>query len=94
VIPQLIETQNQILYFTWQDILASDKLGKLGCTLTAVKEMNWYLSSAQNINLLQVSMGGGYSPEITIIEAHANTYIEQLKIYSKKCTNLNSNPCN
>jgi acetoin utilization deacetylase AcuC-like enzyme len=59
------------------DILASDKLGKLGCTLTAVKkEMNWYLSSAQNIkSAVQVSMGGGYSPEIkTIIEAHANTY--------------------
>jgi hypothetical protein len=40
----LIETQNQILYFTLGgDILASDKLGKLGCTLTAVKkEMNWF----------------------------------------------------
>jgi hypothetical protein len=49
--------------------------------------MNWYLSSAQTPNSLQVSMGGGYSPDIkTIIEAHANTTIEQLKIF-KKCTN-------
>jgi hypothetical protein len=36
----------------------------------AVKEMNWYLSSAQNQIPLQVSMGGGYSPDNkTIIEA-------------------------
>jgi hypothetical protein len=43
VIPQLIETKNQILYFTWQVWIFSDKLGKLGCTLEAVKkEMNWF----------------------------------------------------
>jgi hypothetical protein len=56
------------------DILASDKLGKLGCTLTAVKEMNWYLSSAQNTKFGTSFYGGGYSEIKTIIEAHANTY--------------------
>lgn len=79
VIPQLIETQKPdfIFYLAGVDILASDKLGKLGCTLEGCKkrdELVFELSSKYQIPL-QVSMGGGYSPDIkTIIEAHANTY--------------------
>lgn len=79
VIPQLIETQKPdfIFYLAGVDILASDKLGKLGCTLDGCKkrdELVFELCSKHQIPL-QVSMGGGYSPEIkTIIEAHANTY--------------------
>jgi acetoin utilization deacetylase AcuC-like enzyme len=79
VIPQLIETQKPdfIFYLAGVDILASDKLGKLGCTLEGCKkrdELVFELCSKYQIPL-QVSMGGGYSPDIkTIIEAHANTY--------------------
>lgn len=79
VIPQLIETQKPdfIFYLAGVDILASDKLGKLGCTIEGCKkrdELVFELCSKYQIPL-QVSMGGGYSPEIkTIIEAHANTY--------------------
>jgi len=79
VIPQLIETQKPdfIFYLAGVDILASDKLGKLGCTLDGCKkrdELVFELCSKHQIPL-QVSMGGGYSPDIkTIIEAHANTY--------------------
>ena len=79
VIPQLIETQKPdfIFYLAGVDILASDKLGKLGCTLDGCKkrdELVFALCSKHQIPL-QVSMGGGYSPDIkTIIEAHANTY--------------------
>lgn len=79
VIPKLIETQKPdfIFYLAGVDILASDKLGKLGCTLEGCKkrdEIVFELCAKYQIPV-QVSMGGGYSPEIkTIIEAHANTY--------------------
>nr|WP_314839383.1 histone deacetylase [uncultured Flavobacterium sp.] len=79
VIPQLIETQKPdfIFYLAGVDILATDKLGKLGCTLDGCKkrdELVFELCSKYQIPV-QVSMGGGYSPDIkTIIEAHANTY--------------------
>lgn len=79
VIPKLIETQKPdfVFYLAGVDILASDKLGKLGCTLEGCKkrdEIVFELCSKYQIPV-QVSMGGGYSPEIkTIIEAHANTY--------------------
>ncbi|WP_158730108.1 MULTISPECIES: histone deacetylase [unclassified Flavobacterium] len=79
VIPQLIETQKPdfIFYLAGVDILATDKLGKLGCTLNGCKkrdELVFELCSKFQIPV-QVSMGGGYSPDIkTIIEAHANTY--------------------
>ncbi|WP_438965053.1 histone deacetylase family protein [Flavobacterium sp.] len=79
VITKLIETQKPdfIFYLAGVDILASDKLGKLGCTLEGCKkrdEIVFELCAKYQIPV-QVSMGGGYSPEIkTIIEAHANTY--------------------
>jgi hypothetical protein len=67
------------------DILASDKLKKLyieGCK----KEMNWYLSSAQNTKFCCKFLWEVVIPDIkTIIEALIR--IEQLKIFSKKCTN-------
>ena len=50
---------------------------KLSCTLEGCKkrdEIVFKLCNQYQIPV-QVSMGGGYSPEIkTIIEAHANTY--------------------
>jgi acetoin utilization deacetylase AcuC-like enzyme len=79
VIPKLIETQKPdfIFYLAGVDILASDKLGKLACSVEGCKkrdELVFELCSKYQIPV-QVSMGGGYSPEIkTIIEAHANTY--------------------
>ncbi|MFT5753151.1 MAG: acetoin utilization deacetylase AcuC-like enzyme [Flavobacterium sp.] len=79
VIPDLIETQKPdfIFYLAGVDILASDKLGKLGCSLEGCKKRDqlvFELCSKHEIPV-QVSMGGGYSPDIkTIIEAHANTY--------------------
>lgn len=86
VIPKLIETQKPdfIFYLAGVDILASDKLGKLGCTLDGCKkrdEIVFEQCSKYQIPV-QVSMGGGYSPDIkTIIEAHANTYRIAKTIY-------------
>ena len=79
IIPKLIETQKPdfIFYLAGVDILASDKLGKLSCSLDGCKkrdELVFKLCAKHQIPV-QVSMGGGYSPNIkTIIEAHANTY--------------------
>ncbi len=79
IIPKLIEQQKPefIFYLAGVDILASDKLGKLGCTIEGCKSRDEIVF--KNCNQyeipVQVSMGGGYSPEIkTIIEAHTNTY--------------------
>ena len=79
IIPQLIEQQKPdfIFYLAGVDILATDKLGKLGCTLNGCKNRDAIVfENCYNYQIpVQVSMGGGYSPEIkTIIEAHSNTY--------------------
>ncbi len=79
IIPKLIETQKPdfIFYLAGVDILTSDKLGKLSCSLEGCKkrdELVFELCAKHQIPT-QVSMGGGYSPNIkTIIEAHSNTY--------------------
>lgn len=85
VLPDLI-TQEQpdfIFYLAGVDVVATDKLGKLGLTQEGCKKRDAYALSAfakakskQHHRIpVQVSMGGGYSPEIKlIIEAHANTY--------------------
>lgn len=78
-LPHLIEQQQPdfIFYLSGVDIISSDKLGKLGCSIDGCRERDRYvlqLCCDQNIPV-QVSMGGGYSPDIkTIIEAHANTF--------------------
>lgn len=79
IVPKLIEQQKPdfIFYLAGVDILKSDKLGKLSCTIEGCKkrdEIVFELCNKFQIPV-QVSMGGGYSPEIkTIIESHANTY--------------------
>ncbi|GAA0715805.1 histone deacetylase [Aquimarina litoralis] len=78
-LPKLIETQKPdfIYYLCGVDILASDKLGKLGCTLDGCKERDRFvLQTCKDLEIpVMCSMGGGYSPDIKIIiDAHANTF--------------------
>ncbi len=78
-LPNLIETQKPdfIYYLCGVDILASDKLGKLGCTINGCKERDRFvLQTCKDLSIpVMCSMGGGYSPEIKIIvDAHANTF--------------------
>lgn len=78
-LPKLIDEQQPdfIYYLSGVDVLASDKLGKLGMTLEGCKERDRFvLQTCKNYNLpVMCSMGGGYSPDIKIIiEAHANTF--------------------
>lgn len=78
-LPKLIEEQKPdfIFYLAGVDILETDKLGRLSCTVEGCKQRDRYvLETCKDLNIpVQVSMGGGYSPEIkTIIDAHANTF--------------------
>ena len=78
-LPKLIENQRPdfIFYLAGVDILETDKLGKLSCTIDGCKKRDEIVFSlCKKLQIpVQVSMGGGYSPEIkTIIDAHANTY--------------------
>ncbi|HWV28706.1 MAG TPA: histone deacetylase [Dyadobacter sp.] len=66
-----------IFYQAGVDILATDKLGRLSCTIEGCRQRDEIvLQTAHRLGIpVQCSMGGGYSPQIkTIIEAHANTY--------------------
>lgn len=85
-LPGLIEEQQPdfILYLSGVDILETDKLGRLNCTVEGCKERDRFvLQLCHDLNIpVQVSMGGGYSPKIkTIIEAHANTFRVAQEIY-------------
>jgi len=78
-LPGLIDRQKLdfIFYLAGVDVLSSDKLGKLALSKAACKVRDWFvfeLAIKNNIPV-QVSMGGGYSPDIRdIVEAHCNTY--------------------
>lgn len=86
ILPELIAKQKPdfIFYLAGVDILASDKLGKLSCTIEGCKKRDEFVfSMCEKFEIpVQVSMGGGYSPEIkTIIEAHSNTFRAAKNIY-------------
>lgn len=66
-----------IFFLSGVDILSTDKLGKLGCSVEACKRRDEFVfeQCLKHEIPLEVSMGGGYSRDLkTIIEAHANTY--------------------
>ena len=59
------------------DVLATDKLGRLGMTLQGCKARDKFVLETCHDNQVPMvaSMGGGYSEKIAhIVEAHANTY--------------------
>ena len=85
-VPQLIAQQKPdfIFYLSGVDVLASDKLGKLALTKDACKERDRFvLQQCKNAGIpVQVSMGGGYSPQIKdIVDAHCNTYKVATDLY-------------
>lgn len=78
-LPRLIDKVQPgfIFYQAGVDILDTDKMGRMACTLSGCRQRDeLVLAMAQRHGIpLQCSMGGGYAPDIrTIIEAHANTY--------------------
>ncbi|HEY8929127.1 MAG TPA: histone deacetylase [Mucilaginibacter sp.] len=78
-LPKIIDHQKPdfIFYLSGVDILASDKLGKMALTKEGCKERDRFVFEQCLVNNIpvQVSMGGGYSPDIKdIVEAHCNTF--------------------
>lgn len=66
-----------IFYQAGVDILETDKLGKLNCTIDGCKQRDELVFTlAKNYQIpVQCSMGGGYSPQLrTILQAHVHTF--------------------
>ena len=85
-LPDLIEKTKPdfIFYLCGVDILETDKLGRLSCTVAGCKERDRFvLQTCHDLEIpVECSMGGGYSQDIKlIIEAHANTYRLAQEIY-------------
>ncbi|WP_179343191.1 histone deacetylase family protein [Winogradskyella ursingii] len=79
VLPKLIEEQQPdfIYYLCGVDVIANDKLGKLGMTLEGCKARDKFVLNQCKKNQIPVvcSMGGGYSSSLNdIVDAHANTF--------------------
>lgn len=78
-LPKLINKiqPNFIYYLCGVDVIASDKLGKLGLSIEGCKARDLFvLNTCKSYKIpVMCSMGGGYSPDIkTIVNAHANTF--------------------
>lgn len=78
-LPALINSvQPDFLFFqSGVDVLATDKLGRLGMTIQGCKTRDKIVFNTCKTHNIPVvtSMGGGYSEKIShILEAHANTY--------------------
>ncbi len=85
-LPSLIERTEPdfIFYLCGVDILDTDRLGRLACSISGCKERDRYvLQACHDLGIpVQCSMGGGYSRDIKqILEAHANTYRLAQEIY-------------
>lgn len=75
---------DMIFYLSGVDVLAVDKLGRLGMTLAGCRQRDEILfaQAYENGIPVAVSMGGGYAEKISdIIEAHANTFRTAFDIY-------------
>lgn len=79
ILPRLFDEQEPdfVFFQSGVDVLATDKLGKLGMTIAGCKERDKLVLDlcAKRKVPVTVSMGGGYSRQIAhIVEAHANTF--------------------
>ena len=66
-----------VFYQSGVDVLATDKLGRLGLSIQGCRLRDEKVLSLCRRHRVPImcSMGGGYSPKIShIVEAHANTY--------------------
>ncbi len=85
-LPKLIATEKPdfIFYQAGVDVLATDKLGRLKLSKEGCKERDRFVFEQCKANGIpvQVSMGGGYSPQVKdIVDAHVNTYREALDAF-------------
>ncbi|MEN6669384.1 histone deacetylase [Psychrobacter sp. B38] len=92
ILPRLIDefAPDMIFYQSAVDVLATDKLGKLGLTIEGCKARDEYvLRQAKVANIpIAIVMGGGYSEDIEeVVEAHCNTFRLAQQIYFSETTN-------
>ncbi len=85
-LPRLITRQQPdfIFYLSGVDVLSTDKLGKMALSKQACKQRDQFVFEQCIANKIpvQVSMGGGYSPNIKdIVDAHCNTYYVANELY-------------
>ncbi len=85
-LPRLFDlTEPDFVFFqTGVDVLASDKLGRLGLTVQGCRERDRIVFETCRRNEVPVAcaMGGGYSEDIRIIvDAHANTFRLAQELY-------------
>lgn len=84
-LPGLLEyNPDFVFYLSGVDVLKSDKLGKLALSKAACRERDRMILQFCKDNDLpvQVSMGGGYSPNIKdIVDAHCNTFKVGIDIF-------------
>lgn len=74
-----------VFYQAGVDVLATDKLGKLALTLEGcqLRDERVFEACRQRQLPVQVSMGGGYSPNVRdIVHAHVNTFKTAIKIFN------------
>ena len=86
-LPQLLDKVQPdfVFYLCGVDIVATDKLGRLGMSIAGCKARDVYvLATLKEREIpVQCSMGGGYSKDIKIIlDAHANTFRIAQELYS------------
>jgi acetoin utilization deacetylase AcuC-like enzyme len=86
VLPKLLQMQQPdfVFYLAGVDVLASDRLGKLALSREGCRTRDEIVFSFCKANQLpvQVSMGGGYSPDIKdIVNAHCNTFKAGIDIF-------------
>jgi acetoin utilization deacetylase AcuC-like enzyme len=85
-LPELIDNiqPDFIFYQSGVDVLATDKLGRLGLTQQGCKSRDRFVMETCQKNGIPVavSMGGGYSEKLSdIVEAHANTFRVATELY-------------
>ena len=87
-LPRLIEQVRPdfLFYVSGVDILASDRLGKLGVSRDGCRQRDVFVfeQAIKHGLPIMVSMGGGYSPRLTdIVEAHCNTFRVAIDLFGQ-----------
>jgi acetoin utilization deacetylase AcuC-like enzyme len=85
ILPELLKHEPDfVFYLSGVDVLKSDNLGKLALSKDGCRERDRLVLQFCKDNHLpvQVSMGGGYSPNIKdIVDAHCNTFKTGIDIF-------------
>lgn len=86
ILPRVIDQHRPelIFYQAGVDILSTDRLGRLSVSREGCRKRDKYVMEICKKNKipLVVTMGGGYSPQLShIIEAHANTFRTATEVY-------------